>query len=387
MNHRINTAENTQSAGGQQTQILGILVLIFIAMAYIGFSFYKHTLMTWYWQLRYFQAHTIYLFWSILSAVTPFLDSLHWVKHGIESALQTWYPCQTGQVCAQNNWYDFTWVQSHSKTINLFWLSLSLPLGVYGMYRHYRQDPRWHYTKALTMLEFIAEQSIIQPHLAYVTYMQSRALKATDTHQHIQVEHQTQPRDTLVLTIEGLTKQLGPVLSFKNADTQHLDIRAYSASQQVLLALLLLGLSWLESPCDAKKGAFNHFLHRIWVQFTSPHMGIPALPLALAKYHIEQQQKLVRWQSIVQRHAYMNTALLAAFAQLHESRLLAACELRFLKFYHKGLWYAVQSHQRPHVLPQACAIVHHYELERKMQHACTEPYWSPLLDIINTSTN
>jgi intracellular multiplication protein IcmP len=78
-------------------------------------------------------------------------------------------------------------------------------------------------------------------------------------------------------------------------------------------------------------------------------------------------------QRVLERHAFARTVLFALFIQARRLGVLQPAELRWLRFYDRGLWYAIETFGREAGFAEAAGVLSHYLYEARAGVSIPEP--------------
>ena len=99
----------------------------------------------------------------------------------------------------------------------------------------------------------------------------------------------------------------------------------------------------------------------------------PTLDVTEARRIIREYLKYPAVRSVFEKHAYVRTILFALYRSARRLGVLAPADVRWLRYYDRPLWYALQSIDRQGVFAEASGIQSHYLYECKAQSGFTEP--------------
>lgn len=78
-------------------------------------------------------------------------------------------------------------------------------------------------------------------------------------------------------------------------------------------------------------------------------------------------------QAIIERHAFNRTVIFALFMQARRLGVLQPAEMRWLRFYDRGLWYVLETIGRQAGFAEAAGVLSHYLYEAKAGTSIVEP--------------
>ena len=78
-------------------------------------------------------------------------------------------------------------------------------------------------------------------------------------------------------------------------------------------------------------------------------------------------------QRVLEHHAFVRTVLFALFIQARRLGVLQPAELRWLRFYDRGLWYAIETFGREAGFAEAAGMLSHYLYEARAGVSIPEP--------------
>lgn len=78
-------------------------------------------------------------------------------------------------------------------------------------------------------------------------------------------------------------------------------------------------------------------------------------------------------RSIIERHAFNRTVIFALFMQARRLGVLQPAEMRWLRFYDRGLWYVLETIGRQAGFAEAAGVLSHYLYEAKSGSSIVEP--------------
>lgn len=83
---------------------------------------------------------------------------------------------------------------------------------------------------------------------------------------------------------------------------------------------------------------------------------------------------------ILARHAYCRTVIIALFVQARRLGVLAPCEMRWLRFFDRELWYVLQNIGRQAAFAEGSTAFALYLLELRTGEAAATPYYDHAID-------
>lgn len=143
-----------------------------------------------------------------------------------------------------------------------------------------------------------------------------------------------------------------------------------------------------DAAFNAAKADSDAMLDWCWDQFrapakTKPKKGEPPVePYAWLKPEISLEypreiiRKYIRHEhatAILHSHAFVSTIIFAMFLQARRLGVLPPAEMRWLRFYDRDMWYAVQNIGRQGGFPEAPGILCHFLYECKAGQSLAEP--------------
>lgn len=114
-----------------------------------------------------------------------------------------------------------------------------------------------------------------------------------------------------------------------------------------------------------------------WEQF-KPAKGqdhawlTPKIDLARPRAVIKQYIGAKPVQAILARHAFNRTVIMALFTEARRLGVLPPAEMRWLRFYDRPLWYALQTIGRQAGFAEAAGVLSHYLYEARTGHGIAE---------------
>lgn len=99
----------------------------------------------------------------------------------------------------------------------------------------------------------------------------------------------------------------------------------------------------------------------------------PQIDLTMPREIIAKYIKHANVQAILEKHAFNRTVLVAMLLQARRLGVLQPAEMRWMRFFDRGLWYVLQTAGRQAAFPEAAAVLSHYLYEIKSASALVEP--------------
>lgn len=99
----------------------------------------------------------------------------------------------------------------------------------------------------------------------------------------------------------------------------------------------------------------------------------PEIDLTKPREVIQKYIKYGAVRSIIEHHAFNRTVIFALFMQARRLGVLQPAEMRWLRFYDRGLWYVLETIGRQAGFAEAAGVLSHYLYEAKSGSSIVEP--------------
>lgn len=296
-------------------------------------------------------------------------------------------------------WVDIT---SSSLWMNGFFLVLILLLSVRMFMRINKTHPKLKFTRTHDIKSFVAENKAQYPHLRMfaeldliaqpldhpVFGMSQTSRQFAYRHRLIsgwqaQSDRSWSPTLDREKTTEVMRRQLG----------QHWTrVANLTPAETLLVAIALPRVVATDTALD--DGAFkaamadsDHMIAWCWEQFKAPAQKAgkgtatadpyawlkPEVPLDVPRAIIRKYIKHPNARAILHAHAFVRTIIFAMFFQARRLGVLPPAEMRWLRFFDRDLWYALQTIGRQAGFPEAPGILSHFLYECKAGVSLAEP--------------
>ena len=90
---------------------------------------------------------------------------------------------------------------------------------------------------------------------------------------------------------------------------------------------------------------------------------------------------------LLEKHAFKRTVIFAMFIHARRLGILPPSEMRWLRFFDRGMWYALQSFGRQSPFPEASGLLCHYLYEVKSGEALIEPQLDKAVTALENQLN
>ena len=390
-----------QQGGGQKSFtwddpaiLLGIIVVLY-AMCWGAWHFAHDKISSAYAYVRYIE------FWlpSVLGKLTalPGISSIHqWVQ-------EMCVPGSLAGAC-QRDFATMTWgdITSSSLFVNGFLFVLMLVWAVRMFIRINKTHPKLRFSKTHNIKSYVQEGKAQYPHLRMfaeldliaqpldhpVFGMSQTSRQFAYVHLLIngwqaQADRSWVPSLDRVKATEAMRRQLG----------QHWTrVDNLTPAETLLIAIALPRVVATDTALDdnAYKAAMadsEDMLAWCWDQFKAPvdkgRKGTaeadpyawlkPEIPLEVPRKIILKYIKHPNASAILHAHAFVRTIIFAMFFQARRLGVLPPAEMRWLRFYDRDLWYALQTIGRQAGFPEAPGILSHFLYECKAGLSLAEP--------------
>ena len=213
-----------------------------------------------------------------------------------------------------------------------------------------------------------------------------RAWHRDDDGNHLPVLNRRKAESTFV-------QQLGRELVFRSTvrtkdDKELLISPVLSVSETMVMAAImpLVAATDTEMPAEAfddARSVSNEVLAWCWTHFkVNPKAPDdlswmrPEIDLEFPRSVINKYIRHQEVQRMLRRHAYVRTAIHGLMLQARRLGVLSAADLRWLRFYDRPFWYAIQNIGRPSCFAEAAGIGSHFRNEVKagkpLKHPCVD---------------
>lgn len=391
-----------QQGGGQKSFTWddpAILLSIFVglyAMCWAAWYFAHDKIAAVYTYIRYIQLWVVNGLGEYLDL--PGVSAIHgWVQRVCEP---------NGGVGACDRdfatvpWSDIT---TSSMFMNGFYLVVMVYVCVRMFIRINKTHPKLRFTKTHNIKSFVEENKVQYPHLRMfaeldliaqpldhpIFGMSQTSRQFAFIHRLIigwkeEADRTWTPTLDRVKATEVMRKQLG--LHWTRSSN-------LSVSETLLLAIAIPRVAATNAALDDAdfKSAMadsEFMLEWCWDQFVPPSKNKPKkgepIPPEFAwltpEIDLEIPRKIIQKyincddvKSILHRHAFVRTILFALFIQARRLGVLPPAEMRWMRFFDRGLWYALQTFGRQSGFPEAPGLLSHFLYECKEGSALAEP--------------
>ncbi|MFK0093872.1 type IV secretion protein [Pseudomonas sp. NPDC090592] len=314
-----------------------------------------------------------------------------------------------GRMCApdgiigacQRDFSSVAWgeITSSSLLINGFFLVLIVTLSVRMFLRINKTHPKLRFTKTHNIKSFVQENKAQYPHLRMFAELDLIAqpldhpvfgMSQTSrqfAYQHLlisgwqaQSDRSWAPTLDREKTTEVMRRQLG----------QHWTrVANLTPAETLLVAIALPRVIATDTALDdsAFKAAMadsDYMVAWCWDQFKAPVGKAaqdgepyawlkPDVPLEVPRAIIQKYIKHPNASAILHAHAFVRTIIFAMFFQARRLGVLPPAEMRWLRFYDRDMWYALQTIGRQAGFPEAPGILSHFLYECKAGVSLAEP--------------
>ena len=390
-----------QQGGGQRSftwddpaVLIGIILVLYLG-GWGAWSFAHDKIATVYVYIRYVEL------W-LLSVAGEFA-----ALPGIASINQ-W----VGRMCApdgivgacQRDFSTVAWseITSSSLVVNGFLLVVMVVLSVRMFIRINKTHPKLKFTKTHNIKSYVQESKAQYPHLRMFAELDLIAqpldhpvFGMSQTSRQFAYEH---------LLISGWAEQAdrswAPTLDREKATEvmrrqlgQHWTrVGNLTPAETLLVAIALPRVVATDAALDdaAFKAAIadsDYMIAWCWDQFKAPSgkgskgQGAPEpyawlkpeVPLEVPRAIIQKYIKHPNASAILHAHAFVRTIIFAMFFQARRLGVLPPAEMRWLRFFDRDMWYALQTIGRQASFPEAPGILSHFLYECKAGVSLAEP--------------
>ena len=106
----------------------------------------------------------------------------------------------------------------------------------------------------------------------------------------------------------------------------------------------------------------------------NPHAWLrPAIDLSKPREVIQKYISCTAVRAIIERHAFNRTVIFAMFMQARRLGVLPPADMRWLRFYDRGLWYVLENIGRQAGYAEAAGVMSHYLYEVRAGMSIVEP--------------
>jgi len=314
-----------------------------------------------------------------------------------------------GRMCApqgiigacQRDFSSVAWgeITSSSLFMNGFFLLLIVILSVRMFLRINKTHPKLRFTKTHNIKSFVQENKAQYPHLRMFAELDLIAqpldhpvfgMSQTSrqfAYRHLlisgwqeQSDRSWAPTLDREKTTEVMRRQLG----------QHWTrVANLTPAETLLVAIALPRVVATDTALDdnAFKAAMadsDYMVAWCWDQFKAPvgkaeQRGDPyawlkpEVPLEEPRAIIQKYIKHPNASAILHAHAFVRTIIFAMFFQARRLGVLPPAEMRWLRFFDRDMWYALQTIGRQAGFPEAPGILSHFLYECKAGVSLSEP--------------
>ncbi|MCE0968436.1 secretion/conjugation apparatus DotM-related subunit [Pseudomonas sp. NMI4491_12] len=324
------------------------------------------------------------------------------------SSINEW----VGRMCApdgivgacQRDFSNVAWgeITTSSLFMNGFLLVLMVVLSVRMFLRINKTHPKLRFTRTHNIKSYVQENKAQYPHLRMFAELDLIAqpldhpvFGMSQTSRQFAYEHllisgwQAQSDRSWAPTLdrekatEVMRRQLG----------QHWTrVGSLSAAETLLVAIALPRVVATDTSLDdeAFKAAMadsDYMVAWCWDQFKAPSAKggkgagaadpyawlKPEVPLEVPRAIIQKYIKHPNASAILHAHAFVRTIIFAMFFQARRLGVLPPAEMRWLRFFDRDMWYALQTIGRQAGFPEAPGILSHFLYECKAGASLAEP--------------
>lgn len=314
-----------------------------------------------------------------------------------------------GRMCApegiigacQRDFSSVAWgeITSSSLFMNGFFLLLMMILSVRMFLRINKTHPKLRFTKTHNIKSFVQENKAQYPHLRMFAELDLIAqpldhpvfgMSQTSrqfAYRHLlisgwqeQSDRSWSPTLDRAKTTEVMRRQLG----------QHWTrVANLTPAETLLVAIALPRVVATDTTLDdhAFKAAMadsDYMVAWCWDQFKAPDGKAaqrgepyawlkPEVPLEVPRAIIQKYIKHPNASAILHAHAFVRTIIFAMFFQARRLGVLPPAEMRWLRFFDRDMWYALQTIGRQAGFPEAPGILSHFLYECKAGVSLAEP--------------
>ncbi|WP_043201371.1 hypothetical protein [Pseudomonas putida] len=314
-----------------------------------------------------------------------------------------------GRMCApdgiigacQRDFSSVAWgeITSSSLFMNGFFLLLIVILSVRMFLRINKTHPKLRFTKTHNIKSFVQENKAQYPHLRMFAELDLIAqpldhplfgMSQTSrqfAYRHLlisgwqeQSDRSWAPTLDREKTTEVMRRQLG----------QHWTrVANLTPAETLLVAIALPRVVATDTALDdnAFKAAMadsDYMVAWCWDQFKAPDDKAeqrgeafawlkPEVPLEVPRAIIQKYIKHPNASAILHAHAFVRTIIFAMYFQARRLGVLPPAEMRWLRFFDREMWYALQTIGRQAGFPEAPGILSHFLYECKAGVSLAEP--------------
>ena len=292
-------------------------------------------------------------------------------------------------------------ISDSSLTVNLFLMALLLAYCLRLFLRARAEHPKLKYARAHTIDSFVGEQKEVRdPRTGRRLYPHLRLFAALDLIDSAlddplfgmsETSRQFAFRHALVagwraepggFWAPSLDREAAAAV-FRVQLGQHWSSSAQlSPAETLLVAIAAPRVAATDTALD--DAAFRRAMDDseamvafCWEQF-KPARGAghawltPAIDLERPRAVIKQYIGAKPVQAILARHAFNRTVIMALLTQARRLGVLPPAEMRWLRFYDRPLWYALQTTGRQAGFAEAAGVLSHYLYEARAGHGIAE---------------
>jgi intracellular multiplication protein IcmP len=383
---------------------------LFIAMCALAF-----VLLWVIWFKIHTEISTAYVYLRVIEGIPAWIVTRIADVPGL-SAIADWIasqciPAEGGIPACQRDFSTMTLPELTSSSVvpNLVCVGILIAIAVKGFLAIGNNHPSLRFARAHTLKSYLMESQAQYPHLRIFNQLDlvgapldDETLGMSLTSRRFAYHHQL---------ISGWAEDEGdswtPTLDraqasvvFREQLGRHWTPRmsALTPGETLLMAIVMPRVAACDAAMDnaefdAAMKASTDLITWCWAQFqppadkkdTSLTWLKPDINLEYPRSIIKQYIRHPLVGAMLTRHAYVRTILYAMTIQARRLGVLPPTELRWMRFYDRGLWYVLQSIGRQAPFAEGAAVYSHYLYEAKSGRAIEEPQLDKALDALEVA--
>jgi intracellular multiplication protein IcmP len=180
-----------------------------------------------------------------------------------------------------------------------------------------------------------------------------------------------------------------------------------SKGEMLLVAIAMPRVAATDTSIDDKEfhealAASDDMIRFCWEQFKPPEpkknsktSGVnnetawlhPEIDMTKAREIIKKYIGHKTVQAIIERHAFNRTVIFALFMEARRLGVLPPAEMRWMRFYDRGLWYVLETIGRQAGFAEAAGVLTHYLYESKAGASIVEPQLDKAVNGLELAVN
>ena len=382
---------NEKSPGFGDPMVLFALGLLMYLSGWMAWYALHTEISMGYTYVRYAQLWVFHALGSVVQM--PGLSSLHeWVQRECQ-------PRSLFGACTRD-FSTMTWsdISESSFVMNLVLVGLLVVACIRMFLRVNALHPKLRFTKNHSLRSFVQESKPLYPHLRLFAELDliSQPLDHPVFGMSLTSRQFTVAYGLVAGWKEEADGSFTPSINREKAASVYRDqlgkhwtkSTELSSAETMLIAIAIPRVAATNSSLDdvAFKCAMNESRDLIdwcWAQFIPPKKGKggqineawlrPQIDLTRPRQIIAKYIGHAAVQKVVERHAFSRTVIFGLIMEASRMGVFPPADMRWLRFYDRGLWYFLQTIGRQAAFAEAAGVLSHYLYEARAGVALAEP--------------